>query len=119
MRLVKLLLVLLTLSACRYDDAVSLRYVGRYRCKHVSVCYGALGNCRYESEELVSIRTGATDTTFELLGRDLFFGTVDCGYDYHFSACLAGDSLHINFMNGGLGGGMNETYDGIKVDDQP
>lgn len=111
--------LLLSAVACRYDDAVSVRYIGKYRCIHTSSCYGALGNCYSQVEETVSVRQGATDSTFSVFGGDYFIGEDGCNQGYHYGFCFEGDSLHAWFMNGGLGGGVNESYHGVKISNTP
>lgn len=110
---------LLFLVCCRYDDEVSVRYIGKYRCIHTSSCYGALGNCYSQVVETLSVRQGATDSTFAVFGGDYYIGSDGCCSGYHFNFCFSGDSLHAGFMNGGLGGGVNESYQGVKISNTP
>lgn len=110
---------LIVLVGCRYDDEVSIRYIGKYRCVHTSSCYGALGNCYSQQVETLSVRQGATDSTFAVFGGDYYLDAAGCCSGYHFGFCFSGDSLHANFMNGGLGGGVYESYEGVKISNTP
>ena len=115
-----LLLMVSTLAAgCRYDDELSVKYIGKYRCIHTSSCYGLAGNCYSQTEEIVTVAQGKTDSTYAVFGGDFVIDQDGCCYGYHFGFCLTGDSLHASFMNGGLGGGVYENYEGVKISNKP
>jgi hypothetical protein len=113
------LLVLVLLSCRKEPTETSFDYIGKYRCRHTHTCYGALGSCYSEDTVEISVRKGATDSTYSVFGGDYYIQSDGCCYGYHFGFCFIGDSLHASFMNGGLGGGFYDVYDGRKVSNIP
>ena len=110
---------LAVLGGCRYDDSITLKYIGKYQCRQTVDCYGALGTCHTVTESIISIRKGKTDTTFEFMGGDYYFNQYGCSDFYHGSFCVTGDSLHYYCMCGGLGGGTHVVIHGKKIDCDP
>jgi hypothetical protein len=100
------------LFSCKYDDAITLKYVGKYEGRYTSNCYGALGWCHYETDTILSVREGKTAGTYSVLGIEIRPDESGCWYGYHSSICMANDSLFTNSMNGGLGGGLRQSFKG-------
>jgi hypothetical protein len=113
-------LLLIVLFSCRKEPSeTTFDYIGKYRCRHTHTCYGALGNCFSEDTVDISVRKGATDSTYSLFNGDYYIAADGCCSGYHFTFCFFGDSLHASFMNGGLGGGAYDVYDGVKISNIP
>jgi hypothetical protein len=114
-----LFLITLSLFACRYDDELSVKYIGKYSGLYTRDLYGGAGSGHSESTQTLSVTQGSTDSTYSIAGIDWWLGADGCGSIYHGSVCLTGDSLHLIIMNGGLGGGVYERFNGVKISNRP
>lgn len=68
---------------------------------------------------MISVRYGATDSTIDVLGRDINMRSGSVFSDYHYSLEISNDSIHSTYMHGGLGCGQYEIYEGVKVSEEP
>jgi len=82
-------------------------------------CYGPCGSCFSMRDTIISVNYGKTDSTLNVLGRDVYLDSTGSYYAYHYGLRLWNDSIQSNFMNGGLGCGRYEVYTGFKISDKP
>jgi hypothetical protein len=108
-------------SPCKCHDFRD-KYVGKYSVKEEVTSYG-FPECgdpyHWIRDTVISVNYGATDSTLEVLGRDLFIDSTGYYYSYHYSLRLWNDSLLSYFMNGGLGCGQYEVFKGTRASTTP
>lgn len=113
----------LIFNSCDKDDNKSNdfrdKYIGKYQVKENMNCYGACGSCSYQRDTVIGINYGLTDSTLNVLGRDVYLDSTGSYYSYHYGLRLWNDSISSTFMNGGLGCGRYETYKGFKISNKP
>lgn len=118
-----MLLFLFLLSSCGKDGVkpgdFRNKYIGKYQTKETIFCYGPCASCSSQRDTVISVNYGLTDSTLNVLGRDVFLDSTGFYYAYHYGLHLRNDSLFSTYMNGGLGCGQYETYIGAKVSNKP
>lgn len=126
-RLISFILVMgLILISCGKDE-INLndfrdKYIGQYQVHERISSYG-FPECgepySRERDTVICVTYGDTDTTLHVLGRDAWLDSTGRYYDYHYGLRLWNDSIYSYFMNGGLGCGQNEVYEGYRISDKP
>lgn len=98
------------------------RYIGKYQV-HESISSYGFPQCGEpyfrERDTIISVSYGASDTTLNVLGRDVWLDSTGRYYDYHYGLRLWNDSIYSYFMNGGLGCGQYEVYEGFRISNIP
>lgn len=125
-KLFTLFFVLGIITSCKKDNSSSLdfrnKFIGQYQCVEKINSYGA-SQCgtsySFEKDTVISVSYGATDSTLNVLGRDVYLSSEGYFNDYHYGLRLWNDSISSYYMNGGIGCGQNETYIGYKISSQP
>lgn len=97
------------------------KYIGIYQVQERIISYGdpQCGEYYYEKDTVISITYGDTDTTLKVLGRDVWLDSAGRYDDYHYGLRLWNDSISSHFMNGGLGCGQHEIYEGYRISSKP
>ncbi|MDX2432741.1 MAG: hypothetical protein QNK35_17520 [Bacteroides sp.] len=116
----------LVLNSCNKDDNkpddFRDKYIGQYQVHEKISSYG-FPECgepySREKDTIIVVNYGNTDSTLDVLGRDVYLDSAGNYYDYHYGLRLWNDSISSYFMNGGLGCGRNEVYKGYRISDQP
>ena len=97
-------------------------YVGQYQVHEKISSYG-FPECgesySREKDTIISITYGDTDTTLHVLGRDVYLDSLGWYYAYHYGLRLWNDSISSYYMNGGLGCGHYEVYEGYRISNKP
>ncbi len=94
------------------------KLVGKYQVTETFNSYGAPGICNSFSstkDTIITVSYGATDSTYSVLGRDVYLDANNEYYAYHYGLIFRNDSIFSTFMNGGLGCGVYEYYKGKKI----
>jgi len=112
------------LMSCKKDDHKSPdprdKYIGKYQVHEWISSYGS-PECgepySRENDTIIKINYGKTDSTLMVLGREVYLDSVGCFSTYHYGLRLWNDSIYSFFMNGGLGCGQYEVYEGYKISD--
>lgn len=114
------------LTACDQIDPAPAdfrdQYTGKYQVHEKIYSYGfpECGEPYFrERDTIISVSYGHTDSTLMVLGRDIFVDSTGWGYDYHYGLSFRNDSIFSHFMNGGLGCGQHEIYEGLRISYQP
>ena len=98
------------------------KYIGQYQVQERISSYG-FPECgepySREKDTVISVTYGDTDTTLHVLGREVWLDSTGRYYDYHYVLRLWNDSIYSYFMNGGLGCGQNEIYEGYRISNKP
>lgn len=94
-------------------------FVGKYHVTETINCYGPCGSCSSSKDTIISVYYGSSDSSMNVLGRNIFLDADGYFYDYHYSLRLWNDSISSYYANGGLGCGQNEVYLGNKISDTP
>lgn len=112
-------------SSCEKEekpDDLRAKYVGKYQVHEKISSYG-FPECgepfSREKDTIISVIYGNTDSTLIVLDREVYLDSAGYYYDYHYGLRLWNDSIYSHFMNGGLGCGKNEVYEGYKISDKP
>jgi hypothetical protein len=106
----------LFLNSCEKDKPDSRdKYIGDYAVLQSVNCYGPCGNCSYQRDTVIRVGYGKTDTTLNVLGRDIYLEADGVCAGYHLSIKILDGYLSASFMNGGLGCGTYENYEGNKI----
>lgn len=98
------------------------KYIGKYSVHKTIKSYGfpEFGEpYSYETDTTISINFGETDSTLNVLGRDVWLDSTGRYGSYHYGLRLWDDSISSIFMNGGLGSGQYISYLGIKISNKP
>lgn len=94
------------------------QYVGSYQVHETISSYGfpECGEpyCR-ERDTVIQVSYGESDTTLFVLGREVWLDSTGSYYAYHYGLRLWNDSIRSTFMNGGLGCGQYEVYEGVRI----
>jgi len=109
-------------NSCKKDDVkpndVRAKYIGKYQVHEKISSYGS-PECgepfNRERDTIISVIYGKTDSTLNVLGRDVYLDSAGNYYAYHYGLRLWNDSIYSYFMNGGLGCGQDEIYNGYKI----
>ena len=115
-------LTLLVLGSCESGgtdpEDFRDRYVGNYLVRETIRSYG-FPECgepySRERDTVIRVNYGESDTTLFVLGREVWLDSTGSFYDYHYGLRLWNDSIWSTFMNGGLGCGQYETYEGVRI----
>lgn len=111
------------LTSCYKDDTKPTdfrdKYIGKYQVSENISCYGPCGTCSSLKDTVIIVDYGITDSTLSILGRDVYLDSTEHYHNYHYSLRLWNDSIYSDFMNGGLGCGKKETYNGLKISNNP
>lgn len=116
----------LLIFSCDKDDNKPTdfrdKYIGKYQV-HESISSYGFPECgepySREKDTVITVIYGDTDTTLNVLGRDVYLDSTGWFSDYHYGLRLWNDSLYSHFMNGGLGCGQNEIYEGYRISSEP
>lgn len=94
-----------------------LKFVGQYKVVEKIYSYGdpKCGSYSSTRDTIISVKTGATDSTIAVLGRDVYLDSNNEYYAYHYGLQFRNDSIFSTYMNGGLGCGQYEVYTGVKL----
>jgi hypothetical protein len=95
------------------------KYIGRYQVNEKIDCYGPCSTCSSQKDTVIIVNYGLTDSTLSVLGRDVWLDSTGRYYDYHYGLRLWNDSINSHFMNGGLGCGQHEIYEGYRISSKP
>ena len=95
------------------------KYIGKYQVTESINCYGPCCTCSFQKDTVIIVNYGLTDSTLNVLGRDVYLDSTGSYYDYHYGLRLWNDSISSYFMNGGLGCGKKEIYKGYRISDKP
>jgi hypothetical protein len=112
-------------GSCNNDeDPTDFRdkYIGKYQVHETISSYGTTGFTEPYSKEkdtVISVNYGATDSTINVLGRDVRLDSTGSYSAYHYFLRLWNDSISSSFMNGGLGFGQKEIYLGFRISNTP
>lgn len=110
-------------NSCEKDENQSNdfrdKYIGKYQVTEKISCYGSCSSCLFQRDTVISVNYGLTDSTLNVIGRDVFLDSTGNYHSYHYGLRLWKDSIYSTFMNGGLGCGKYETYKGIRISDKP
>ena len=94
------------------------QYVGNYLVHETIRSYG-FPECgepySRERDTVIRVDYGESDTTLFVLGREVLLDSTGSYYGYHYGLRLWNDSLRSTFMNGGLGCGQYEIYEGVRI----
>jgi hypothetical protein len=123
---VKILIILvpfgLIFSLCQ-KERVDFRdkYIGKYQTTAQFRSYGfpQCGYINYTKDTVISVSYGTTDSTLIVLGREVWLDSNGYYYAYHYGLHIWHDSIDSHYMNGGLGCGCFETYEGYRISDKP
>jgi hypothetical protein len=91
------------------------KYIGEYQVKKTISCYGPCWTCSSENDTVIKVIYGLTDSTLNVLGREICLDSDGNYFDYHYELKIKNDSIYSNFMNGGLGCGKYEIYKGYRI----
>ena len=125
MRYLALLLIScgMVINACKKDDKGPKdsrdQYIGKYQTTESINCYGPCGTCSYQKDTVITVSYGLTDSTLNVLGRDVHLDSAGWYFSYHYGLHLWNDSVYSNYMNGGLGCGQYEVYEGYRISHEP
>jgi len=78
-----------------------------------------LGQFYLLKDTIIAVYYGKSDSSLVVLGREVKLNKEGYYSAYHYGLHLWKDSITSNYMNGGLGGGINEFYKGIRISDNP
>lgn len=98
------------------------KYIGLYQVKERISSYGFI-ECgepySREKDTIIEVINGNTDSTIIVLGREVWLDSLGYFDDYHYGLRLWNDSIRSYFMNGGLGCGHYEVYEGYRISEFP
>jgi hypothetical protein len=110
-------------DSCKKADHESTdfrnKFTGRYQVTERINCYGLCGTCSSLRDTVIAVNIGLTDSTLNVLGRDVYLDSTGHYYSYHYGLRLWNDSIPSGYMNGGLGCGQYETYIGFRISNTP
>ncbi len=118
------LFTLLVFASCDTGEAdpddFRDQYVGNYQVHETISSYG-FPECgepySRERDTVIRVNYGESDTTLFVLGREVWLDSTGSFYAYHYGLRLWNDSIRSTFMNGGLGCGQYEVYEGVRISD--
>ena len=91
------------------------QYIGEYQVSKSIRCYGTCWTCSSEKDTVIVVNYGLTDSTLSLFGRDVCLDSDGYYFDYHYELRIWNDSIYSQFMNGGLGCGKYEIFEGSRI----
>lgn len=91
------------------------KYIGMYQVKEEINCYGSCQSCSSQRDTVIKVNYGLTDSTLNVLGRDVYLNSTGSYHNYHYTLRFWNDSISSIFRNGGLGCGQYETHKGLKI----
>jgi hypothetical protein len=103
---------------CQKEDTAKdyrAAFTGTYAAKETTTCYGAMGNCYHESDSIIYVIPGDSDSTILVLGRMISIATDGIYTAYHYGLQFRSDSIFSNLMVGGLGGGTYVKHVGKRI----
>ncbi len=121
-----LILICFQFISCDKDDSIPSDFrddfIGKYQV-HKSVNSYGFPECgehfSREQDTIISVTYGESDSTMHVLGREVYLDSAGWFSDYHYGLRLWNDSIYSHFMNGGLGCGQYEMYEGFKISSNP
>jgi hypothetical protein len=119
---ISFLFVFMCMISCNKDKLDDIRkiYIGKYQVVEKISGYGICFPLDLiVKDTVISINYGLTDSTLSVLGRDVYLDSEGFCNQYHYWLRLWNDSISSTFMNGGLGCGKYEKYEGYKITDKP
>jgi hypothetical protein len=97
-------------------------YIGQYQV-HETISSYTFPGCgepySLEKDTVISASYGDTDTTLNILGRDVFLDLTGRYNDYHYGLIIWSGSISSYFLNGVLGCGQSENYKGYRISNNP
>lgn len=90
-------------------------YIGKYQVVEKINSYGPCWTYSSEKDTVIIVDFGITDSTLSVLERDVYLDSLGRFGDYHYGLRLWNDSISSYYMNGGLGCGNYEEYDGYRI----
>lgn len=94
------------------------QYTGKYL-THESISSYGFPECgeyyHRERDTVIIVDYGNSDSTLLVLGREVWLDSAGRYYDYHYGLTMRNDSLWSYYMNGGLGCGQYESYEGVRI----
>lgn len=95
------------------------QFIGTYEGTWTSYPYGMATGSLYSTDTTFTIGLDSDNnkntTSFSTCPIVQFDSVEYCAYFYHGSLCYRNDSIFYGCMNGGLGGGINESFKGKKL----
>lgn len=114
---------LIFLSCNKEDDKKNdfrNKYIGKYAVhEEVSNFLGDSGSSSHEIDEIISVNYGETDSTLNVLDRDVYLDSNGEFHAYKFSLRIWNDSITSYYRWGGLGGGGSSETTGYKISSIP
>lgn len=104
-----------TITTVDFRDA----FIGKYEVVESINCYGPCYTCSSQKDTIISITYGQTDSTLNVLGRDVFLDADGYYYAYHYGLRMWNDSISSSSMNGGLGCGQYVNHVGRRISKTP
>ena len=95
------------------------KYTGKYKGSLIISCYGPCDTCYTKKDTSITVKYGLTDSTLNVLGREVRLDSTGEYYTYHYVLRLWNDSISSFYMNGGLGCGQHEIYQGVRISNTP
>jgi hypothetical protein len=74
---------------------------------------------RREKDTIISVTYGTTDSTLNVPGSDVYLDSDGYYRANHYRLRLWNDSIFSHFMNGSIGCGIVEVYDGYRISRNP
>lgn len=127
LKLISIIFILgLSFNSCKKDKSISpdfrIKYIGKYQCVEKIYSYGSYlcgDSYSFEKDTIISVSYGKTDSTLNVLGRDVYLDSMDVYLAYHYSLSFRNDSIRSFFTNGGIGCGQYEVYSGKRISTKP
>jgi hypothetical protein len=98
------------------------KYVGKYQVTEKLTVYGS-PHCNLgpdsEKDTIIIVDYGSKKNTLFVLGREVELDEDGYYYAYHFGLRIWNDSIWSLHMNGGLGCGIYERYEGYRISSKP
>jgi len=112
------LVAMLFQASCKKEGAEKdyrNAFTGTYAVKETTTCYGGMGDCYYEKDTTIYVTPGDTDSTINVLGRNLAINTDGHYATSHHHLQFRNDSIISFFKYGGLGGGTYVWHVGKRI----
>jgi hypothetical protein len=121
--LIIMILLVMNLSSCDRENQFDFRdkYAGKYQVQEELQSYGfpPCGNNFHSLKDtIITVDFGITDSTLIVLGREVQLDSNGFYFAYHYGLHLWNDSISSSFMNGGLGCGRYEIYNGYRISEK-
>lgn len=107
--------ILVCISCRKEKSSTDFRdaYTGTYKVLLSVNCYGC-STCAYQKDTTLQVKKGSSDSSILVLGREIILDAEGRYTESRFGVHLWNDSLYISYLNGTLGCGQREVYQGLK-----